>query len=101
MPSQISALWMRAIGKLRGFSIMERFVLFIREGDRSDVSYIRSTREKAKRALAAYVRQRSHQPRHRMQIQDQEVIEAYFTQRGGRYVIALLRPCEPARRRVS
>jgi hypothetical protein len=92
---------MRAIGKLRGFSIMERFVLFIREGDRSDVSYIRSSKERAKRALAAYVRRKSQQPGMPMQLQDEEVIEAYFTQGGGQYVIAMVKPCEPARRRLS
>lgn len=80
---------------------MERFVLFIREGDRSDVSYIRASQERAKRALAAYVRRRSHQPRSPMQLQDQEVIDAYFTQRGGKYVIALLKPREIADRRLS
>lgn len=80
---------------------MERFVLFIREGDRSDVSYIRASRERAKRALAAYVQRRLHQRHRPMQSPDQAIIEAYFTEHGGRYIIAAVKPREPAGRRLS
>lgn len=91
-PPRHSPWRMRASPDSMRSSLMERFVLVIRDNDRLDGSYVRRSHRAAYNALSAYVHRRSRQRHLPLPPNDREAIDSYFIERGGEYVIARLKP---------
>jgi hypothetical protein len=75
---------------------MERYLLFIRDTGRDDETDIHESEAAARKALATYVRERSPKAEGLDPLNDDIVIDAYFSRDEADYVIARIR--KPAAR---
>lgn len=70
---------------------MERYLLFIRDVGKNDHTDIHPSEPDARKALAAYVRQRLGKTNATTFLDDDEAIEVYFARNAADYVIARVR----------
>jgi hypothetical protein len=75
---------------------MERYLLFIRDAGKTDRTDIHPSERDARKALAAYVRQRLGQKDAIASLEDDEAIEVYFEREAADYVIARMRKPVPS-----